>query len=132
MVLAAGVSAFHTSAAAGLCWQQLLSLYKPLRSARCHPAHGDRAHLTGLAGTGGGGKLGRGGMFEYSAQQSFILGGFLLCPETPVLQHTGSGCSFLASVAAAAHKNIASPFLPLCPISLLFSPPARGHKGLDQ
>lgn len=37
MVLAAGVSAFHTSAAAGLRWQQLLSLHKPPHTAQVLP-----------------------------------------------------------------------------------------------
>ena len=62
MVLAAGVSAFHTSAAAGLRWQQLLSLYKPPHAARVLPCMWGQSPDDVLTDIAGGGKLGRSGL----------------------------------------------------------------------
>lgn len=80
MVLAAGVSAFHTSTAAGLHWQQLFSLHKPPHTAQVPPhtwgqSPGDV--LTALLVVG---SLEVVVLLEYGGQQSFILGGFLLYP----------------------------------------------------
>lgn len=62
MVLAAGVSAFHTSTAAGLRWQQLLSLYKPSHTAQVLPCMQGQSPGDVLTDIAGGGKLGRGGL----------------------------------------------------------------------
>jgi len=61
MVLAAGVSAFHTSAAAGLRWQRLLSLCEPPHAAPVLPCTVGLSPGDVLADIAGGGKLGRGG-----------------------------------------------------------------------
>lgn len=127
MVLAAGVSAFHTSTAAGLCWQQLLSPSNLPALLGCCPACGDDQATSSLPRVVMG-SLGELVLPEYGGLQSFILEGFLLYP----LHHCAAvqrECCCNTSKKHHPPLSLLSPPSHLF-LSLLFSPPSRGQKSV--
>lgn len=137
MVLAAGVSAFHTSAAAGLRWQQLLSLYKAPHAAHVLPYTQEQRPGNVLTGITGGVKLGQGGHAWVWCSAKLYFGKVPALPLRPLccsamgvialslwvlLQYLKKALPPLSFLSAPSHLSL----------SLPFSPPSRGQKGLDQ
>lgn len=119
MVLAAGVSAFHTSAAAGLRWQQLLSLYKPPHTAQVLPYTQEQSPGNVLTGITGGVKLGRGGRARVWCSAKLYFGKVSALPLRPLCCSAMGVIALFVSVAAIPQKSIVSSFLPFCSISLV-------------